>query len=117
MLTVRECSSIEILRIGLKGDPAALFALGTHVIFPAQTAGLAAKKSEKTNGNASVFAQVLMIHSMPFPVSQGSAYPVCAICYEDSKTLTFFTWREKSHVFHSFAWLRMSWARGSSQLH
>lgn len=54
MLTVRECSSIEILRIELKGEAAPLLAPGTHVIFPADAEP--ATKDKKRSENASRFA-------------------------------------------------------------
>ncbi|WP_260590560.1 hypothetical protein [Variovorax sp. DXTD-1] len=55
MLTVRECSSIEILRIELRDEVVPLFAPGMQVIFPAQ-AEPAAKDNKKRSGNASLFA-------------------------------------------------------------
>lgn len=55
MLTVRECSSIEILRIELRGDAVPLFAPGMQVIFPAQVEP-AAENSKKRSGKASLFA-------------------------------------------------------------
>jgi hypothetical protein len=55
MLTVRECSSIEILRIELRDEVVPLFAPGMQVIFPAQTEPVA-KDSKKRSGNASLFA-------------------------------------------------------------
>ncbi|MCR8956979.1 hypothetical protein M0765_004270 [Variovorax sp. S2] len=55
MLTVRECSSIEILRIELRDEAVPLFAPGMQVIFPAQTEPVA-KDSKKRSGSASLFA-------------------------------------------------------------
>jgi hypothetical protein len=73
MLTVRECSSIEILRTQLKGDVALVLAPGTHVIFPADAEEPAARDS-KRSGNASRFACVLMV-----------AYVFCTNCYRNNK--------------------------------
>lgn len=55
MLTVRECSSIEILRIELSDETVPLFAPGMQVIFPAQTEPVA-EDTKTRSGNASLFA-------------------------------------------------------------
>jgi hypothetical protein len=73
MLTVRECSSMEIRRTQLKGDVAPVPAPGTHVIFPADAEEHAARDS-KRSGNASRFARVLMV-----------AYVFCTSCYCNNK--------------------------------
>src|SRR5215216_5834705 len=62
-LTVRECSSIEILRTQLNGDAGPLLAPGMQVMVPADAAPAAEDNTK--NWSASRFAEMLMV---PCPV-------------------------------------------------